>query len=262
MSDEHTLTGEFRLHETFASAHLQHPRTVVVYLPPRYEQEPERRYPVLYLHDGQNVFDKATSIGEEWRVDETATEMIERGEIAPVIIVGIYNTGEHRIEEYTPSRDPKHDSGGQADAYARMMVEELKPHIDGTYRTLEGAETTAMAGSSLGGLLTLHIGLRHSGVFGALACLSPSVWWDNRVIVREVRDLATRLPLRIWLDAGTNEGDEVIADTRLLRDALVERGWAEGADLQYSEVEGGSHDERSWAARVGPFLRFLFPAAQ
>ena len=262
MTDEHTLTGEFRLHETFASRHLEHPRTLVVYLPPGYDHEPDRRYPVLYLHDGQNVFDKATSVGEEWRVDETATAMIERGEIAPLIIVGIYNTGEHRIEEYTPSRDAKHQSGGKADAYGLMMVEEIKPHIDGQYRTLPGASTTAMAGSSLGGLLTLHVGLRHSAVFGHLACLSPSVWWDDRVIVREVRELPGKLPLRIWLDAGTNEGPEVTADARMLRDALLERGWKEGEDLRYLEVEGGSHDEHSWAARVDPFLRFLFPAGK
>jgi predicted alpha/beta superfamily hydrolase len=228
-------------------------------LPPGYDAAGATRYPVLYLHDGQNVFDQATSFGEEWHVDETAQELITSGAIQPIVIVGVYNTGEHRLDEYTPTASKEKGGGGHADAYGRMLVEELKPFIDRTYRTLPDRPNTAMGGSSLGGLLTMHLGLRYPSAFGKLAVLSPSVWWDDRVILREVQASQGKANQRIWLDAGTREGDEVIADARRLRDALVEKGWVVGTDLQYLEVDGGEHNERSWAARVGPVLKYLFP---
>lgn len=252
----HTLTGDIRTHEGFHSQYLEHDRSLIVYLPPGYDAGAARRYPVLYLHDGQNVFDKATSVGEEWGVDETAQAMIRAGEIEPLIIVGIYNTGVHRIDEYTPTPTPK--GGGRAAQYGRMLVEEIKPLIDRTYKTLPSAASTGIAGSSLGGLLTMHLGLRYPTAFNRLACLSPSVWWDNREIVGEVEQLAHKLPLRIWLDAGTAEGQEVTEDARRLRDALVAKGWVEGEDLAYFEAEGAQHNEQSWAARVGLFLKFLY----
>lgn len=256
-SVQHTLTGDIRTHQNFHSQHLPHDRSLIVYLPPGYDARQARRYPVLYFHDGQNVFDKATSVGDEWHVDETAQALIDAGEIEPLIVVGIYNTGVHRIDEYTPTATPK--GGGHADAYGRMLVEEIKPFIDREYKTLPGAASTGLAGSSLGGLLTMHLGLRYPTVFNRLAVVSPSVWWDNREIVREVEALPHKLTLTIWLDAGTAEGQEVTDDTRRLRDALVAKGWAEGDDLTYFEAEGGQHNEQSWAARVAPFLKFLYP---
>jgi predicted alpha/beta superfamily hydrolase len=258
-ADAHTITGDVRTHERFHSRHLAHDRTIVVYVPPGYDPTTTVRYPVLYLHDGQNVFDRATSFGEEWRVDESAQELIASGEIAPVVIVGVYNTGEHRLDEYTPTLQRETGRGGHADDYGRMLVEDLKPFIDRRYKTLPDAANTAMGGSSLGGLLTLHLGLRYPDVFSRLAVLSPSVWWDDRVLLREVAALPDRLPLRIWLDAGTEEGERTLADARALRDALVAKGWSLGDDLAYLEAEGGRHDERSWAARVDRVLRYLFP---
>jgi len=257
----HTLTGTFRVHRRFRSQFLPHDRTLIVYLPPGYEASRRQatRYPVLYLHDGQNVFDRATSIGEEWEFDETAQALIEAGAIEPIIIVGIYNTGAHRIDEYTPTKDDHVDAGGHANLYGRMLVEELKPFIDKRYRTLPGVANTGLGGSSLGGLLTMYLGLRYPTVFSRLAVVSPSVWWDGRVIVREVRKLPGKLPLRIWLDAGTSEGEEVCQNVRLLRDALVDKGWVLGRDLMYTEVEGAEHNERSWGSRVDPILRYLFP---
>ena len=256
---EHTLTGDFRTHENFRSAHLEHAHTLLVLLPPGYDADQSRRYPVLYLHDGQNVFDKATSVGEEWRVDETALGLITAGAIEPLIVVGIYNTGEHRIEEYTPTADAEKKQGGKADQYARMLIEEIKPFIDREYRTRPDAGSTGLGGSSLGGLLTMHIGIRHPNVFTRIAALSPSVWWDKRVIVREVTELPGKLPLKIWLDAGTQEGEEVIADARALRDALIAKGWVAGQDLAYMEAEGAQHNEASWGSRIDSVLRFLFP---
>jgi predicted alpha/beta superfamily hydrolase len=255
----HTLTGAFRAHESFRSQFLSTERTLIVFVPPGYEGDEARRYPVLYLHDGQNIFDKATAFGEEWRADETAQRLIESGAVEPMIMVGIYNTGEHRLDEYTPT-GVEGKGGGQADAYGQMLVQEVKPFIDQHYRTLPSTENTALGGSSLGGLVTMHLGLKYPTVFGKLAVLSPSVWWDGRVILREVEALPGKLPLRIWLDAGTGEGQEVTSDTRMLRDALIAKGWTLEGDLRYYEAEGAGHDERSWAARMDAVLAFLFPA--
>lgn len=258
----HTLTGDIRTHDRFHSEHLEHDRDVVVYLPPGYDARQARRYPVLYLHDGQNVFDEATSFGDEWRVDETAQALIEAKKMEPAIVVGVYNTGEHRVDEYTPTARSDKGGGGHVDAYGKMLVEELKPFIDREYNTLPGAANTAMGGSSLGGLATMHLGLRYPSAFGKLAVISPSVWWDDRVILKEVEALPRKTTQRIWLDAGTAEGDEVIADARRLRDALVQKGWTIGQDLSYMEAAGGGHNEKSWGDRVGLVLQFLFPPSQ
>ncbi len=255
----HTLTGEFRYHENFASVLLNNQRPLIVYLPPDYGHAIERLYPVLYLHDGQNVFDSATAfLGQEWEVDETAQQLIEADEIEPLIIVGVYNTGEQRINEYTPTRDERRQAGGQADLYGRFLIEEVKPFIDRRYRTLAGAETTGLGGSSLGGLVTLHLGLKHSHVFGKLIAMSPSVWWDRGVILREVEALRIKPATRVWLDMGTREGPNLLSQARLLRDALIAQGWQLKTDLHYLEARGARHTESAWARRVAPALKFLF----
>jgi len=260
-SQSHTLTGDFRAHTKFHSKFLPTDRDVLVYLPPGYEADRRRRYPVLYLHDGQNLFDGATSFipGQEWRVDETAQALILSHAIEPVIIIGIYNTGRERIEEYTPSADPKFKVGGKADLYGRLIVEELKPFVDSHYRTKRGAADTGLGGSSLGGLVTMYLGLRYPNVFGKLAVVSPSVWWDDYRIIREVQALRAKPHTRIWLDMGTDEGANATDGARLLRDALAGKGWQLDRDLKYFEAVGAKHSEAAWAERVEPFLRFLFP---
>ncbi len=257
---KHTLTGDFRFHEGFHSQLLPHDRDVIVYLPPGYKRTRTKRYPVLYLHDGQNLFDGATSFipGREWQVDETAERLIESNDIEPLIIVGIHNTGMDRVDEYTPTPDDRIKKGGRADTYGRLIVEELKPFIDSTYRTLADRENTGLGGSSLGGLVSLYLGLKHSEVFGKLAIISPSAWWDHRMIIREVESLESKPKLRIWLDIGTAEGEAVRA-LPALRDALVDKGWELGEDLKYFEAPDAVHTEDAWAERVDPVLRFLFP---
>jgi predicted alpha/beta superfamily hydrolase len=171
----HTLTGDIRHHSDFESDWLDHNRHVLVFLPPGYNDDETRAYPVLYLQDGQNLFDKVTAYGGvEWGVDETAQRLIEAGEIEPLIIAGIYNTGEHRIDEYTPTVDPELQKGGRADQYGQFIVEELKPFIDQHYRTLARPQHTGIGGSSLGGLVSLYLGLKYPQIFGKLLVMSPS----------------------------------------------------------------------------------------
>jgi predicted alpha/beta superfamily hydrolase len=253
--------ARLRKHQQFISRLLEDHHDLIVYLPPGYEAEGDRRFPVLYMQDGQNLFDPETSFihGNYWHLGETADALIETGEIEPLIIVGIYNVGVKRIDEYTPVED-KRLGGGQADAYGRMLVEELKPFIDRQYRTLPGAGNCGMGGSSLGGLVTLYLGLRYSAEFSRLAVLSPSVWWRNRTILRTVAALSQKPELRIWLDIGTKESTRAVPDARALRDGLIKKGWQLGQDLTYFEAEGAEHTESAWADRVAPMLKFLFPA--
>ena len=263
----HTLTGDIRFHRSFHSNILNNDRDVVVYLPPDYEAHKEKHYPVFYLHDGQNLFDGATSFipGQEWRADEAAQSLIAVGKIEPLIIVGIYNTGKDRIDEYTPALDAKYKMGGKADLYGRLLVEELKPFIDVHYRTLKDARHTGLGGSSLGGLVSLYLGLKYPQVFGRLAVVSPSVWFADHQILHYVEALAKKPQVRIWLDIGTKEGrdaeeaQKTVSDARLLKEALLRKGWKLGSDLSYFEAEGAEHNERAWAARFESILQFLFP---
>jgi predicted alpha/beta superfamily hydrolase len=255
-----TLTGKFNLHHHFASRFLANERELIIYLPPGYDRDSQTRYPVLYFHDGQNLFDGATSYlaGQEWQLDETAERLIQQQVLPPLIIVGINNAGAERINEYTPSLDARFNKGGKADLYGRFLVEEVKPFIDQHYRTLPDAAHTGLGGSSLGGLVSLYLGLKYPTVFQRLAIVSPSVWWDNQIIVQLVAQLPQKLNSRIWLDIGTNEGVDAVPNTRLLRDKLLGKGWQEGQDLQYYEAPLAPHNEAAWAARTDRILTFLF----
>ena len=256
-----TLAARLNKHQQFVSRLVEEHHDLIVYLPPMYEAEGGRRFPVLYMQDGQNLFDPETSFikGNYWRMGETADALAAAGAMEPLIIVGIYNSGLKRIDEYTPIED-KRLGGGHADSYGHMLVQELKPFIDVQYRTLPGVENSGLGGSSLGGLVTLYLGLQYPSVFSRLAVMSPSVWWRNREILKTVAALAKKPELHIWLDIGTKESTRAVPEARLLRDGLIKKGWQLGKDLAYSEAEGAEHTESAWAERAGPMLRFLFPA--
>jgi enterochelin esterase-like enzyme len=251
-----------RLHRAFASHYLPDKRDLIVYVPPGYDKHPDRTYPVLYLQDGQNLFDPRTSFipGRTWEVREHADEAIRAGEVDALIIVGIYNT-ERRLAEYTHERDWQ-IGGGEAAQYGLTLTREILPFIASQYRVKKDRENTGLGGSSLGGLVSLYLGLRYATWFGKLAVLSPSVWWNHKSILGYLNERAPEIWDRpkLWLDVGEKEGRRAVHDAETLNRRLKANHWRPGETLHFEKVHGATHDEASWAQRVRPMLRFLFPA--
>ena len=261
----HTLTGEIRYHEKFKSRYLENERTLIVYLPPGYKKDADRRYAVLYMHDGQNLFDTATSfIGVEWQADETAERLIKAGRIEPIIIVGIYNNAD-RVNEYTPYKDKSEKTGGKGDLYAKFLVEEVKPFIDKEYRTRPDREHTAVAGSSLGGLISLYICMKYPETFSMCGAISPAIMWADGRILKDLRENTAKLKgVRFWVDMGTKEGKQVesfsnaIGSARDLIAIFDKAGLIPGRDYYYWEVAEGEHNETAWAGRLDKILLYFF----
>jgi predicted alpha/beta superfamily hydrolase len=252
-----TRTGDIRLHEAFASKILDNRRNVIVYLPPGYERDSAARYPVFYMHDGQNLFDEATGFSGEWHADESAQRLIAEKKIKPIIIVGIYNNFA-RIEEYTPYKS-KDGRGGKGADYARFLLEELKPFINKTYRTLPGRESTAVGGSSLGGVISLYLATHHPDTFSKAAVISPALYFDELRLVNDLKANPARLKnLKLWLDMGTAEGAANVQYTRNLAALFESSGMKRDVDFKYAEISGGTHSERAWAQRFDQVLEFLF----
>ncbi len=265
MSEETTTPlGEFVLHDDFHSRHLSGARKVLVYLPPGYSAQPLRRFPTLYLHDGQNLFhhDEANGSVERWSCEHTLDTLIAKGGVEPLILVGMWNAGHERIEEYAPTRNERLGAGGKLVNHGDMIVRELKPFIDNHHRTLPGAVNTGLGGSSLGALASLYLGISRYATFGKIAAISPSIWWNERMILRDVESLSSKPPLHIFLSAGTGEGRGVISNARRLRSALRKKGWSPGSDLEYLEAKDGQHHESSWAEAFSAALQFLFPSRE
>jgi predicted alpha/beta superfamily hydrolase len=245
--------GKVAIVPDFASPQLNNKRALRIYLPPSYQENAAKRYPVLYMHDGQNLFDaKTAAYGVEWGVDETINRLVATGVMDEVIVVGIDNTPD-RIPEYTPCCDPKY-GGGKLNAYDAFIVETVKPYVDRTWRTLPGKATTAIMGSSLGGLASVLIAQRHPDIFSKAGGVSSSFWWNNGAMLAKVPD---HVPVKFYLDAGTR--DDGLDDTTKMRDAMLAKGYRETDDLMFYKAEGARHNEASWAARVDKPLTWFFP---
>ena len=256
-----TVAGRFaRTYDAVRSTALGNTRGVWIYLPPTYDENRAARFPVVYMHDGQNLFDpRAAFGGVAWDADGAMDGGAESGAIREAIVVGVENTAA-RIDEYTPTPDASVGGGGRGDLYLRFLADELKPMIDREFRTLPGRETTAVVGSSLGGLISLYAGVRRPDVFGVVGALSPSTWWDGRVILREVMSLASRptRPVRVYVDSGdAGASRDGVDDTRELAATLRAVGYAEGSTLRYVVQSGAEHNERYWAMRLPGALGFL-----
>jgi enterochelin esterase-like enzyme len=258
-----TLTGLFRLHKKFESKLLGNSRTIIVYLPPDYETNPDRRYPVLYMQDGQNLFDSSTAFaGIEWGVDESAQRLITEKQIEPVIVVGIYNSPD-RTAEFTPFDKTPTGSEGRGTLYGRFVVEELKPMIDHTYRTIADRAHTAIAGSSQGGLITLAIAHDHPDIFGSVAALDPWLRDSQNSLFDTWKDDAWMKGMRFYVDMGSNGGDLYPGTTELqdlnqLTALFNSAGLKKGSDYYSTVVDGAEHNETAWQKRVPNFLLFLY----
>ena len=247
--------GTVRIVEQIASPQLGNSRSLRIYLPPGYDAQPQQRYPVLYMHDGQNLFDARTAAyGAAWEIGTTMDRLIASRTIVPAIVVGIDNTGD-RMAEYTPCCDPQY-GGGKLDAYMAFIVDTVKPWADTHLRTLPDREHTAIMGSSLGGIASVYIAQRHPEVFSRAAGVSSSFWWNRGEFIAKV---PARQPVKFYLDAGTDQ--DGIEQTLQMRDAMLARGYRLNEDLVFYSADAAIHNERSWAARVQRPLAWFFPAS-
>jgi predicted alpha/beta superfamily hydrolase len=259
-----THTGTVQVLNGFESPQVGNSRSIYVYLPPGYNDDPKRRYPVLYVHDGQNLFDAGSAFaGVEWGLDESAEKLMSTGAVRPAIIVGIGNTpARHR--EYSPYDDARLGRGA-GDRYLQFVVDTLKPYIDKNYRTLPEREHTFIGGSSLGGLISLHALLKYPNVFGGAAVISPALQVGRRQMLKDAANFEFVRPLRVWLDIGSREGElsesgdatTAVADARELAKLLEQGGLTTGAELHFEEIAGGEHNEAAWAARADRILQYL-----
>jgi predicted alpha/beta superfamily hydrolase len=254
--------GNLWVHEV-TSRIFGNTRLLRVWLPPDYDGWGETRYPVLYLNDGQNLFDPATAFaGVHWQAAETATRLITEQKIRPLIIVGIDNT-KNRACEYIPyrSKDPR-VLKPQGKCYPDFLQREVMPLIEERYPILKEPENTGLGGSSLGGLIALYTQLAAPGVFGRLLIESPSLFVGKRKILGESRRFRG-WPARVYLGVGTREtgqaekDEAIVDDVRELEAVLLEAGLDESR-LKARIGEGAGHNESAWAARFPEALEFLY----
>jgi predicted alpha/beta superfamily hydrolase len=253
--------GEVSRHwAAFRSDALNATRAVWVYVPPTSLENTSYRAPVIYLHDGQNLFDPSMAFGgNEWQVDEAMNRAANDGSLREAIVVGPENGGASRIDEYTPTRTTQY-GGGRGEQYLRFVADELKPAVDRDYRTLTGREHTALMGSSLGGLSSAFGGVQRPEVFGLIGAFSPSTWWDNRWLLGAVSTSrpAPLRPLKVYVDSG-NAGASMddVANTASLAQAYRSLGYRDGESLKYVVQNGATHSEVYWAQRLPGALAFL-----
>lgn len=250
----HTVVGDLRLLPQLFSPQLGNSRDVLVLLPQSYEGG-TRRYPVLYMHDGQNLFDARTSYAGEWCVDESLAALALQGYEA--IVVGIPNSGPDRLAEYSPYHDRHIGGGGNGRRYLDWLVQTLKPRIDGELRTLPDPRHTALIGSSMGGLISLYGFFRHPDVFGLCGAMSPSLWFARTSLFAYIN----RVPFphgTVYLDVGTAEGPLTVADAREMHQLLLHKGYRADQNLFYVEDDAG-HNEAAWGNRFPHILPLLLP---
>ena len=247
--------GTLELLPDVHSPQLKNDRDLLVYLPASHGQG-DRRYPVLYMHDGQNLFDPATSFSGEWQVDEAMAAASLQG--LEAIVVGVPNMREKRVNEYSPFDVPEFGPG-HGDRYLEFLTRTVKPLVDRRFRTLPDRAHTGIAGSSMGGLISLHAFFSRPDTFGFTAVMSPSLWLGDEAIFPRV-EAAPFVSGRIYLDVGRLEGERHVANVRRLRDLLQQKGYTEGYDLRWVEDEAGHHNEAAWARRFRAAIPFLLGA--
>ena len=240
----------------FFMPELNRTRRIWLYLPEGYATS-RKRYPVLYMHDGQKLFGPAASFSGEGQVDETMAAASLHG--LDAIVVGVPNMRERRINEYSPFFDASVGGGGSADLYVDFLLHTLKPMIDAQFRTRPEPAATGVLGSSMGGLVSLYAFFREPHAFGACGVLSPALWFGKRAILPFV-EAAAPAAGRIWLDVGTAEGARTVQNVRLLRELLLRKGYVEGESLRVMIAAGAAHNEAAWGRRIKKAIPFLLGA--
>ncbi|GGK82078.1 phosphonate ABC transporter ATP-binding protein [Rufibacter glacialis] len=254
VTKDHTASANVKiLSNEFWMPQLEKSRRIWLYLPPSYATS-GKKYPVLYMHDGQNLFDSFYSFSGEWGIDETLNEQFAP-EGREVIVVGIDNGGEERMNEYTPWHNQKM-GGGKGDAYVDFLVQTLKPYIDSHYRTLPGKEHTGIAGSSMGGLISLYAALKYPQVYGKAGIFSPA-FWVSPEFYKYAAQTKPAKDLRIFLVAGAKEGEKMVPDMKRMRDLLLKQGLP-AANLKYEVHEDGEHKEAYWQREFPRVFKWLF----
>lgn len=266
-----TMMPGIRVHKNaIKSAALGNQRTLIVYLPPNYDKDVQQRYPVLYLQDGQNLFDEATSYqGVEWKLDETAQQLITAGKMKPAIIVGIYNS-EQRAVEFTPPFAEVAKEQTRGELYAKMLADDVKKFIDERYRTKPDRANTIIGGGSMGALISLYAAKTHSDVFGGVVALSPWLRLGDKPVISDIIGDGKWLKnTRLFVDMGTEGGHNypggaanAIADGEQFVAAMEKAGVAQGEQFQYRIIEGGKHNEASWQATADQVLIALFGTSE
>jgi predicted alpha/beta superfamily hydrolase len=241
-------------------------RTVAVYLPPGYDESASKRYPVQYMFDGQNLFDPMTSFCGDWEMDLVVDQLNRKREIEPVISVGIYNGGEHRMSEQSPWPEPHWDCKGEADEFLDWIMGPLKHEIDRRFHTLPDRDHTGIGGSSMGGLTAIYALFRYPQAFSRALVMSPSLWFARGKIFDYVAAFPGKpASSRIYLDFGGREmragpGTRLLKDARIMRELLMSGlGYQSGKDLLWVEDATGVHNEACWSARLPRALSFLWP---
>lgn len=250
----------------FPSVNLGNTRTLYVYLPPSYHVNTEKRYAVLYMHDGQHVFSADVS-GESWEMHITADRLVSEGRMEEIIIVGIATVPHQRLNEYFHDNPRMHevsDPPFAGERYEAFIIEEVMPYMNATYRTLQGPDHTAMMGSSAGGIVTYNIGFRHPDVFGSIAVMSPffvKAEFDSEGQLHEYpfyERYDTHPKLRLWLDMGGAEGVFMEKYARVEAERLIHDGFVPGEDLMLYLDPGAGHSQRDWAGRAQAPLLYFF----
>ena len=239
--------------EDFYMPQLDRYRRIWLYLPPDYDSA-TKEYSVLYMHDGQNLFDAATAFAGEWEVDETLNEMYSDGKEVP-IVVGIDNGGGERIDEYTPWANPDY-GGGDGDLYAQFIVETLKPFIDENYRTKPGREFTGVMGSSLGALISHYIGIKYQDVFSKAGIFSPSYWFTGD-IYNYTYETGKQHDMRFYIMGGTEETTGLLEEMNAMADTLQAAGF-NADEMELKVVEGGQHHEALWQQEFARAYEWMY----
>ncbi|QOW11964.1 alpha/beta hydrolase [Kaistella flava (ex Peng et al. 2021)] len=243
------------LSENFYIPQLKTSRRIWIYLPPDYSTS-NKKYPVIYMQDAQNLFNDATSFSGEWKVDETLNQLFAEGN-RDAIVVGIENGGAERLNEYSPWKNEKY-GGGKGDAYTEFLAKTLKSYIDKNYRTLPQAKNTALIGSSMGGLISFYAGLKYPEKFGKLGVFSPSFWYDFKDLNLFVSENSKNLtPTKFYFLSGTKESENMVSDIQKIIPILIKKGVPE-SNIKTKFDEDGTHSESYWSREFGAAYLWLF----